>query len=133
MARLTKEEHDELMNRLMGEEQSDEMDELIRKLRDDFDESLRVDKKEVEDEEDKKEDKDKRVDDEGREDIKSDGDWKVKYDDLYKKYKERFLDVKTSGSEIKEEQREDIKDDDKSTDESFETLFKEKEKKSYGK
>lgn len=116
MARLTKEEHNKLMELLMGEEQNDEMDELIKKLRDDFDESLRVDKKEVEDE-----------------DIESEGKWKAKYDDLYSKYKERFLDAKTTGAEIKKEQKEDIKEDDESTDKSFEELFKEKGVKSYGK
>lgn len=42
MARLTKEEHNELMSHLMGDEQNDEMEELVRKLRDDFDESLAV-------------------------------------------------------------------------------------------
>lgn len=114
MARLTKEEHNELMSHLMGDEQNDEMEELVRKLRDDFDESLAVDEKEVNDEEGDKE------------------DWKSKYDDLYSKYKERFLDVSTSGEEVKKEQTEDVKEDDKSTKKTYTELFKEKEKKSNG-
>lgn len=108
MARLTKEEHDKIMDRLMGDEQNDEVDELIRKLRADFDESLRVDKKEA------KEDS-----------------YKEKYDVLYRKYKERFLDAKEEMKEAKEEQKEDVKEDSKKA-KTYEELFKEKGVKPYG-
>lgn len=114
MARLTKEEHDKIMDRLMGDEQNDEVDKLIRKLRADFDESLRVDKKEA------------------KEDVEDRGDsYKEKYDDLYRKYKERFLDAKEEMKEAKEEQKEDVKEDSKKG-KTYEELFKEKEVKSYG-
>jgi hypothetical protein len=124
MARLTKEEHDKIMDRLMGDEQNDEVDELIRKLRADFDESLRVDKKEA------KEDVEDRGDKEvSRREVED--SYKEKYDDLYRKYKERFLDAKEEMKEAKEEQKEDVKEDSKKG-KTYEELFKEKEVKSYG-
>lgn len=124
MARLTKEEHDKIMDRLMGDEQNDEVDELIRKLRADFDESLRVDKKEA------KED----VEDRGDKEVSHrevEDSYKEKYDALYRKYKERFLDAKEEMKEAKEEQKEDVKEDSKKG-KTYEELFKEKETKSYG-
>lgn len=124
MARLTKEEHDKIMDRLMGDEQNDEVDELIRKLRADFDESLRVDKKEA------KEDVEDRGDKEvSRKEV--DDSYKDKYDELYRKYKERFLNAKEEMKEAKEEQKEDVKEDSKKG-KSYEDLFKEKEVKLYG-
>ena len=124
MARLTKEEHDKIMDRLMGDEQNDEVDELIRKLRADFDESLRVDKKEA------KEDVEDRGDKEvSRREVED--SYKEKYDALYRKYKERFLDAKEEMKEAKEEQKKDVKKDSKKG-KTYEELFKEKETKSYG-
>lgn len=110
MARLTKEEHDEILKRFMGDEQNDEVEDFIDKLRKDFDESLEVDSKEA------KED----IKDEGEKEV----DWKERYDDLYKKYRERFF---TTKEEIKEDQEKDVKKDGETEKKTYKKIFKERE------
>lgn len=63
----------------------------------------------------------------------SDGEneWKTKYDELDKnwreKYKARFFESKTEPEEVKEEQKEDVEKDGEDT--SFDDLFEEREGK----
>lgn len=56
-------------------------------------------------------------------------DWKTKYDELDKswreKYKARFFDTGTSSEEIKDSQKEDVEDD--GSEKTFEDLFEERE------
>lgn len=49
-------------------------------------------------------------------------DWRSKYDDLSRRYRERFF---TTGEEIKADQREDIQNDGESV--TFESLFQRRE------
>lgn len=52
----------------------------------------------------------------------TDVDWRSKYDDLSRRYRERFF---TNGEEVKEAQREDIEKDGERL--TFESLFKTRE------
>ena len=94
---------------------SEEMSELIARLKDDFDEREGILSKfgEVYDGEDK---------DEYDYKINEVEDYKSKYLDLKKKYKDRFFG---KAKDIEDEQIEDIKRD--GTKQTFEDLFKERE------
>lgn len=57
-------------------------------------------------------------------DEKPTDEYKTKYNDLLKKYKDRFF---SNIEEVKEEQKEDIEKDDNSENLTFEALFKDRE------
>lgn len=94
---------------------TDDMEELVKRLKDDFDEREGMLSRfgEVYDGEDE---------DEYDYKLNEVEDYKTKYEDLKKKYKDRFFG---KAKEIEEEQVEDIKRD--GTEQTFESLFKERE------
>lgn len=146
MARLSKDEHNELMRLIMETGgPTDNMEELIRKLQDDFDEregelarygetADRTDPREPE--RDDSEPRQKESSGEAREGEESTEteriNWEEKYNILYnehqglrKKYIDRYF---TSPEEITKDEAEDVKKDDESTEVTFDELFKERVK-----
>lgn len=145
MALLSKEEHEGLLRRIAETGgATPEMLEDIQKLRDEYDERMgelrrygeRRDKDRPEgseeeerklDREDRRDEREDRRDD--RDDVESRGerevdptDWRGKYEEIRKKYIDRFF---TSPEEVKEDQEEDVKRDGEKV--TFEELFKERE------
>lgn len=116
---LSKDEHENLLKAIAdsGGDTANMLD-LMQKLRDDYDEREGMLAKygETRDGEDA----------EGKDEERTEGetkvDWRAKYDDLEKRYKERFF---TTREEVKEEQTEDIKEDGKEYE--YEKLFEERE------
>lgn len=135
---MTKEEHENLL-REIAETGGDtaNMLELMQKLRDDFDEREGMLRKYGE-ERDKEvpegaEEEDDRIREESSEDNVEDGGERrdplpedmvprADYEELRRKYIERFF---SSPEEVKEDQEEDVKRD--GEEQSFESLFKERE------
>lgn len=129
MALLSKEEHEGLLRRIAesGGATPDMLDE-IQKLRDDYDERegmLRRESETYDGEDNPGEEVESRgesavdAEDVSRE---TNDDWREKYEDIRRKYIERFF---TTPEEVKEEQTEDVKEDGENV--SYETLFKRKE------
>lgn len=133
----SKEEHENLLKEIAATGgDTDSMLELLQKLRDDFDEregELRryneaadKSKPDTENAEEKivDESKEDNVDDKGlrRDPIRDDVVSRSEYDELKRKYIERFF---SDPEQAKRDQEEDIKDDGK--DLSFDNLFKKKE------
>lgn len=116
---LKKDEHEELLRAIAdsGGDTANMLD-LMQKLRDDYDEREGMLKKygETRDGENA----------EGKDEERSEGEkevnWREKYDDLERRYKERFF---TTPTEVKREQTENIKEDGKEY--KYEKLFEERE------
>lgn len=138
MPKLTKTEHTDLLRRIMETGgPTEDMEELIKKLQDDFDEregelqryGEKADKTNPRDTEDSKTERNQK--DAKRED-RRENEWEEKYNELYnehqnlrKKYIDRYF---TSADKIVEDEIEDVKKDDDSTKVSFDELFEERQK-----
>lgn len=110
---FSKEEHEGLLKQIAetgGD--TENMLDLIQKLRDDYDERIGMENKIQEDETELGGEK-----------------WKEKYEELRRKYIDRFFatpeEAKKDMYEVKEEAKEDVKRDGKKV--SFEELFEERE------
>lgn len=126
---MTKEEHDALLRRIAETGgATPEMLDDIQKLRDEYDEregmlrryGERYDgenRERKEREESPPEEREKDLDGVDREDI----DWRGKYEEIRKKYVERFF---SSPEQAKEEQNEDVTKDGETM--TYEELFKER-------
>ena len=116
---LKKEEHENLLKQIAdsGGDTANMLD-LMQKLRDDFDEREGMLKKYGE----KYDGENSPKEDVETEKEKDGVNWKEKYADLERKYKERFF---TTPKEVKEETEEDVERDGKK--QSFEELFTERE------
>lgn len=115
---MTREEYIELLKHISetgGD--TEDMLEALKKLQDDYDEREGMLKK-------LGEDKDKTVYTDEDVFAPSGKRWSEEYDDVKRRYRERFF---STPEEAKENQEEDIKKDDKSTTISYESLFKTRE------
>ena len=105
MAVLNKEEFLSRLQERIGEDTSDEAMAFIEDMTDTFNDM------------------------ETRSNGKSDEEWKTKYEELDKswreKYKARFFNSETTPADVKEEQEDDVKDDAK--EKTYADLFEERE------
>jgi hypothetical protein len=104
MARLTKEQHEAVIQSLSGLDLTPEMMEGLQSLRDDFDESV--------------------IDGEGNNEGSE--EWKQKYDELLGKYKTRFFSA-SSHKEPDGDEGKETEDEEKEEPQTFDDIFKKKE------
>lgn len=137
---MTKDEHENLLKEIASTGgDTDNMLKLLQRLRDDFDERegmLRRDGESTDKERPSKEKERERIREESREDNREDKGLRRApledmvprrdYDELKRKYIERFF---SGADEAMEDQKEDVRKDDKVKNITFDDLFKEREGK----